>query len=148
MRTQRDIWRQAEPAYVARSRNIRLSNEGRRAPLCSMEEIVRRYDEGYFKRRRGIVPMPVAPLDEDLGRAIEKMKEKEKILDELPDIDCGACGCPSCGAFAEDAVKGEIERDGCVVLRAENAQVKKKTETAVAALAIEQAAGRAIEVRQ
>lgn len=106
-----------ENLYVARSRNIRLSNRGRREPLVSRERIRELYREGYFQRSRVLEPRPLAPLNGNLGRAILKMKEKEKLLLRLPGIDCGACGCPTCSAFAEDAVKGEAPRDGCTVKR-------------------------------
>jgi len=33
----------------------------------------------------------------------------------LPLANCGACGCPGCRAFAEKAVKGEIEPGKCTV---------------------------------
>lgn len=33
----------------------------------------------------------------------------------LPLANCGACGCPGCRAFAEKAVKGEIEPGRCTV---------------------------------
>jgi Na+-translocating ferredoxin:NAD+ oxidoreductase RNF subunit RnfB len=42
------------------------------------------------------------------------MTQKEALLAELPGIDCGACGAPSCRAFAEDVVQGEADRRTCV----------------------------------
>ena len=63
-------------------------------------------------------------LDMDFKTAIEKMSRIEEIYQTLPGIDCGACGSPTCRAFAEDivlgrtdkkcAVKGNIVRDGGV----------------------------------
>ncbi len=35
----------------------------------------------------------------------------------LPGIDCGACGSPTCAAFAEDVVIGDADQAQCVVLR-------------------------------
>ena len=43
------------------------------------------------------------------------MADIQSIKKELPGIDCGACGAPSCRAFAEDVVRGKASRDGCVV---------------------------------
>ena len=34
----------------------------------------------------------------------------------MPKIDCGACGSPSCSAFAEDVVKGEVSLYDCVFM--------------------------------
>lgn len=61
---------------------------------------------------------PVFRLDEDRARALEKMAKVEKILCQLPAIDCGACGAPNCHALAEDMVKGMAKMSDCVFLQA------------------------------
>jgi len=38
-----------------------------------------------------------------------------KILSMLPGVNCGGCGKPGCGAFAEALAKGEAEPGGCTV---------------------------------
>ena len=43
------------------------------------------------------------------------MAKIQAIKNSLPGIDCGACGSPTCRAFAEDIVKGTADPDGCVV---------------------------------
>jgi len=43
---------------------------------------------------------------------MEKIKE---MLKDLPGIDCGVCGAPTCKAFAEDIVKGENRNAVCIV---------------------------------
>lgn len=53
-------------------------------------------------------------LDEDRMLALEKMKAIDAITKSLPNLDCGSCGAPSCRAFAEDVVNGEIDRKACV----------------------------------
>jgi len=55
-------------------------------------------------------------LDKDLSKALSKLEQVEITLKSLPGIDCGACGAPSCRAFAEDIVQGHGVRDECVVL--------------------------------
>ncbi len=57
--------------------------------------------------------MPVFRLDENLHVAMEKMRRAEAILENLPRLDCGACGAPSCRSFAEDVVSGLVSEDGC-----------------------------------
>jgi len=37
------------------------------------------------------------------------------IVDNLPGANCGGCGLPGCGSFAESVVHGEIEISGCPV---------------------------------
>ena len=50
-------------------------------------------------------------LSMDRVTAMKKMIEIENILKDLPHIDCGMCGAPSCRAFAEDIVNGVIPKD-------------------------------------
>ena len=43
------------------------------------------------------------------------MSDIEAICGDLPGLDCGSCGAPTCMAFAEDIVKGETNADECTV---------------------------------
>ena len=54
------------------------------------------------------------PLSSDLGEAMAKLKEMNAIYAELPHIDCGSCGRPSCRAMAEDIVRGKGEMTDCI----------------------------------
>lgn len=47
------------------------------------------------------------------------MSEIEAITAELPGLDCGSCGAPTCMAFAEDIVKNETSADECTVIMRE-----------------------------
>lgn len=60
--------------------------------------------------------MPAMRLNENRGIAMQMMSDIENIYAQLPRIDCGSCGSPTCHAFAEDVVKGEISMDECIVL--------------------------------
>ena len=53
-------------------------------------------------------------LDSNVSAAMEKMEEIRRIEKTLRGIDCGACGSPSCRAFAEDIVAGRAEPGMCV----------------------------------
>lgn len=57
---------------------------------------------------------PVLLLDLDREKAMEKMKEMQRIERMLPGIDCAACGSPSCHAFAEDVAAGNAKEADCV----------------------------------
>lgn len=60
----------------------------------------------------------VLTLSEDLGRAMEMMMEIDEVEASLPGLDCGACGAPTCRAFAEDVVRGNSQKADCIfVLR-------------------------------
>jgi RnfABCDGE-type electron transport complex B subunit len=41
----------------------------------------------------------------------------EEVLEALPGVNCGACGYPGCGAFAEAVVSGQAPVNGCPVGR-------------------------------
>lgn len=57
----------------------------------------------YFEK--SITPRPVFTLDSDMEKAIAKMEGIEELYSRLPQIDCGACGAPTCRCFAEDVIK-------------------------------------------
>lgn len=58
---------------------------------------------------------PFTRLSENLGESMQMMAEIERLRKSLPGIDCGACGAPSCRAFAEDLVRGTAQPHACVV---------------------------------
>ena len=58
---------------------------------------------------------PVSRLSENMGEAMRKMAMIQALHDELPDLDCGSCGSPTCYLFAEDVVKGEARPEECIV---------------------------------
>lgn len=43
--------------------------------------------------------------------AFDKLKEIQQRYQSLPQIDCGACGAPSCRAFCEDIAMGRVSSD-------------------------------------
>ena len=65
---------------------------------------------------------PVLRLDEDRQMAFEKALEIEKLNEELPGLDCGSCGAPSCRALAEDIVLGFGFEDDCIFRMREKMQ--------------------------
>ncbi len=68
---------------------------------------------------------PIQRLSENFGESLRMMSMIQKLREELPGIDCGACGAPNCRAFAEDVVKGVLHRCDCVVERS-RAQAPKQ----------------------
>ncbi len=59
---------------------------------------------------------PYNLLSDDKNEAHRMMNEIQNIAKNLPMIDCGSCGAPTCMAFAEDIVKGETTADECTVI--------------------------------
>lgn len=54
-------------------------------------------------------------LDDDLIEAMNKMKKIDQMAKQLPGLDCGSCGAPSCRAFAEDVVRGDASENDCII---------------------------------
>lgn len=71
---------------------------------------------------------PVMELSSDIGTAMEMMNRIDEISAELPGLDCGSCGAPSCRCLAEDVVRGEAHLTDCVFI------LRKRVQTAASAL--------------
>ena len=61
-----------------------------------------------------IIPRSIVSLAPEVSEAMRRLKEIEELHAELPGIDCGSCGCPTCRAFAEDVVAGLMMRMDCL----------------------------------
>lgn len=61
---------------------------------------------------------PIAKLGSSIAESMRMMADIQKYKNELPGIDCGACGAPSCKAFAEDLVKKLACPDDCPIKKA------------------------------
>ncbi len=72
------------------------------------------YREGYFDVMP-LEPRSIMELDKDFKKAISKMKKVKEIVAELPGLDCGVCGSPTCKALAEDIAKGEARLEDCII---------------------------------
>lgn len=58
---------------------------------------------------------PLSRLSNSLGESMRLMARIQAIRADLPGIDCGACGSPTCRAFAEDIVMGNADINDCVI---------------------------------
>lgn len=58
---------------------------------------------------------PQSQLDSDMSVAMQKLARIEKLCSELPGLDCGSCGAPSCRALAEDIVRGDAKETDCII---------------------------------
>jgi iron only hydrogenase large subunit-like protein len=72
------------------------------------------YNSGMMHIKERILPRSPEPLDQDINKAIEKMKQIEVLESKLPGLDCGSCGAPGCRALAEDIVAGKAKEIDCV----------------------------------
>ena len=59
---------------------------------------------------------PMTVLSHNMAESMRMMADIQRLRNELPGIDCGACGAPSCRALAEDIVKGNASLQDCRIL--------------------------------
>lgn len=57
---------------------------------------------------------PVFRLGKTFRESLEMMGMVEELTEQLPGLDCGSCGAPTCRALAEDIVRGEADRTDCI----------------------------------
>ncbi len=65
---------------------------------------------------KDLVYAPVLELGETRAESFARYSQLQQILEQLPGLDCGICGAPTCQALAEDVVRGAAEVEDCVVL--------------------------------
>ncbi|MDL2224766.1 4Fe-4S dicluster domain-containing protein [Eubacteriales bacterium OttesenSCG-928-M02] len=102
-----------ENRYVAKNR-IRQLTEGMEEPLAYPADVTRWAGRDDLNYNKGLEPKNVMKLDDDISKAIRKMERMEQIYEELPGLDCGSCGAPTCRALAEDIVRGEATELDCI----------------------------------
>ncbi len=75
---------------------------------------------GYLRAQLSVdrvKPRSMDKLDEDMGKALTKMRRVQEIMNSLPHVDCGICGSPTCNALAEDIVQGEADIRQCIYVQ-------------------------------
>jgi anti-sigma regulatory factor (Ser/Thr protein kinase)/ferredoxin len=68
---------------------------------------------GAVARARPFMQRAGVRLDPDMATAIGKLSRIDALVAALPGRDCGACGAPSCAAFAEDVVMERAGGESC-----------------------------------
>lgn len=105
-----------ENPYIARSNSYKQKSLYENIADLDERKIIDQYKNGYYNLENPVLPRPTKYFDGDLVTSIKRMKEKNKVYQKLPQIDCGCCGAPTCIAFAEDFVRGETELMNCIFL--------------------------------
>lgn len=70
-------------------------------------------EECFFSNLPGY--QPLNRLSDNIGESMRLMAKIQEIRKELPGIDCGSCGAPTCRAFAEDIVLGNANQNDCII---------------------------------
>jgi Na+-translocating ferredoxin:NAD+ oxidoreductase RNF subunit RnfB len=103
-----------ESRFLAHLRNRHIKTEWD-LPEHKREVLDELYAAPKIWRTREPIPSkPRLPLSSNLAEAMNRMKQMKAIFAEMPHIDCGACGRPSCKAMAEDIVRDQGEITDCV----------------------------------
>ena len=114
-----------ENTYVAKNRLRRLSEKLPR--LEAPEGVERELTSEEMRTQLLFQPNPAMKLDDDFYVALQKMERIEQICADLPGLDCGSCGSPSCRALAEDVVLGfAVELDCIFKLKQKIQQMSKQ----------------------
>ena len=116
-----------ENPFVAKAR---LQTLRRYLPVSQnvLSEDERKYIPDYYFFEDMPTYSPIQRLSENFAESLRMMADIQRIRSELPGIDCGACGAPTCRAFAEDIVKGKAKRNDCIVEKGRTADEKIQME--------------------
>ena len=71
---------------------------------------------------------PIARLSNNIAKSMRMMADIQSLRATLPGLDCGACGAPTCRAFAEDVIRGTAAVDDCLVSRVLPQEKKEESE--------------------
>lgn len=99
-----------ENPYVAKARIQRL----RKYLPVSQNHLGSGPVPGEMEWEEGLEFSNVLTLSSDLKEAMRMMVDIDQMEEEFPGLDCGACGAPTCRAFAEDVVKGVCKKTECI----------------------------------
>lgn len=102
---------------VERLRN-KAKNQEYAEKKDSKSEILKHYD--YLSEKldlKPVIPRSILKLDEDMTRALKKMRRVQDIVTRLPGVDCGSCGAPTCSALAQDIVNDEATLKDCIFIQ-------------------------------
>jgi len=97
-----------ENPYIAKNRIIRVTED------MSKELEKADIDPQEILWNSPVLYRPVMNLDTNIIIAMRKMEMMESIYNSLPQIDCGACGSPTCKSLAEDIVRGLAIETDCI----------------------------------
>lgn len=97
-----------ENPFISKSRIQKIiRNSKRKTGVCNTN-----FDDIMWKAP--VICRPIMNLDSNILEAMKKMELMESIYQSLPQIDCGACGSPSCKSLAEDIVRGFAVETDCI----------------------------------
>ena len=94
-----------------------VAGKERRGELTRAKEIEEEHNYLLDNVDVGPVEARSISLDPDISKALEKMNKIKELERQLPQIDCGICGAPSCDALAEDIVCNGCKLSDCIFIQ-------------------------------
>ena len=104
----------SENPFIAKLKLDIVSKESGEGNRGEFEKALKAIPKDSYFLPNKIQPRPTITLGTDVREAMKTLQEIERICKELPGIDCGSCGCPTCRAFAEDVAAGLMMRMDCL----------------------------------
>jgi iron only hydrogenase large subunit-like protein len=95
-----------ENRFMAKSRILRLVSLLGERSVVDDSDTNTLYQKNFMSFTHSLKPVKATPLDANRIRAIQKAKQRNRIIKELPGKDCGACGAPDCRTLADDIIRG------------------------------------------
>lgn len=80
------------------------------------------FEEVSLEWKKALEPVQIMKLADNFEDAMVKLEQIEKIFENMPKLDCGSCGAPSCKALAEDIVLGFASENDCIFRMREKVQ--------------------------
>lgn len=105
-----------ENPFISRYTLKKWIEEDQGKPPIDNKELIEAISKVPATYNKEITPRPVFSLNSDMERALQMMEDIETLYKELPKIDCGSCGAPTCRCFAEDVVKKDANVEECVFM--------------------------------
>ncbi len=108
-----------ENRFLAKSRILSLVNSVGETTVVERSDMSLLYHKNFLSFNHPIKSDEIPPLDPDPALAIEKAKERDRLVRRLPKKDCGACGAPDCRTLAEDTIRGWADLSDCPFVQKE-----------------------------
>lgn len=98
-----------ENPYIATAKSKKLH---RNLPVSRSH--IKDFDELDYHWSTYVEYEPVFRLGKSFRESFEMMGLIEELTEQLPGLDCGSCGAPTCRALAEDIVRGNATKNDCI----------------------------------
>jgi len=103
-----------ENQFVAKNRARRIANSQPRIDPEHDEHVQKYVNSPLIRYDTPFEPHSILRLSDDVIEAAQMMEKLEEINRQLPGLDCGSCGSPTCRTLAEDIVRGHAVEMDCI----------------------------------